>query len=229
MLYFFPTSPYLAIIGDMVNSKKMTDRNSAQNKLKTILNVINKKYESDIASNFMITLGDEFQGLLRKGCNVMNIISEIEAEIYPIQMRFGIGIGSIKTEINHEIPLGADGPAYHNARRMIEELKKLENRHRANYTNIMISSEYDNSDIDMLLNSVLSLCSTLKVKWTKRQREIINSYIINDENQYKTADSLKIGQSSVNKALIGSGFYTYQKAIETVNRTLSFGIGDDYV
>jgi hypothetical protein len=159
----------------------------------------------------------------------MNIIMEIEDEMQPIQMRFGIGEGSIQTEIVHDIPLGADGPAYHNARKMIEELKKLENRHKVNYTNIMIASEGNNFNIDMLLNSILSLCSTLKIKWTDRQREIISSYIINDENQYKAAAYLNIGQSSVNKALMGSGFYSYKNAIETINTALSNEAGDNYV
>lgn len=174
----------------------------------------------------MITLGDEFQGLMKCGNNVMKIILEIELEMHPIQMRFGIGLGSIETEVIREIPLGADGPAYHNARKMLEELKKLEKRNMANYSNMMIATEGDNSNIDMLLNSILSLCATIQSKWTNRQREIIYSYIENEKNQYETANKLKIGQPSVNKALTGSGYYSYQKAIETVSTTLSSIKGD---
>nr|WP_312576958.1 SatD family protein [Sedimentibacter sp.] len=229
MLFFFFSDPYIAIIGDIVNSKKLVDRNATQIKLKSLLKRIDEKYSDDIASDFMITLGDEFQGLLKCGNNVMNIISEIELEMHPIQMRFGIGLGSIETEINREIPLGADGPAYHNARKMIEELKKLEKRNMANYSNMMIATEGDNSNIDMLLNSILSLCATIQSKWTNRQREIIYSYIENGKNQYETANKLKIGQPSVNKALTGSGYYSYQKAIETVSTTLSSVKGDHYV
>ncbi|WP_113920216.1 hypothetical protein [Alkalibaculum bacchi] len=66
-------------------------------------------------------------------------------------------------------------------------------------------------------------------KKTKRQREIISSYIKSEENQYKTADKLKISQSSVNKALIGSGFYSYQNGIETVSNFLSGIKGEQYV
>ncbi|MGB4437795.1 MAG: SatD family protein [Sedimentibacter sp.] len=229
MFFFFFSVPYIAIIGDIVNSKKLDDRHAVQIKLKSLLKRIDEKYTDDSASNFMITLGDEFQGLLKCGNNVMNIISEIELEMYPIKMRFGIGLGSIETEINREIPLGADGPAYHNARKMIEELKKLEKRNMANYSKMMIATEGDNSDIDMLLNSILSLCATIQSKWTNRQREIIYSYIENEKNQYETADKLKIGQSSVNKALTGSGYYSYQKAIETVSTALSSVKGDHYV
>jgi len=114
-------------------------------------------------------------------------------------------------------------------RKMIEALKKLEKKNMSNYSNIMIATEGDNSNIDMLLNSILSLCATIQSKWTNRQREIIYSYIENGKNQYETADKLKIGQPSVNKALKGSGYYSYQKAIETVNTALSSVKGDHYV
>lgn len=229
MFFFFYATPYIAIIGDIIDSKKIKDRNSVQLKLKSIFNKINNKYSNEIASNFMITLGDEFQGLLKCGNNAMNIISEIEMEIHPVKLRFGIGVGSIETEINREIPLGADGPAYHNARRMIDELKKSEKRNMSSYSNIMIASGEANSNIDILLNSIFSLSATVKSKWTDRQKEIIYSYINSEKNQYKTADKLGIGQSSVNKALTGSGYYSYQKAIESVNIVLSKVKGDGCV
>ncbi|RBP66787.1 SatD family protein [Alkalibaculum bacchi] len=118
----------------------------------------------------MITLGDEFQGLLNYGEDVMNIISDIELEMFPIRIRFGVGIGTLTTEVNREIPLGADGPAYYNARKMIDELKKIERMNRKSDSNIMIASE-KNHDNDMMLNAILSLCFTLQSKWTKRQRD----------------------------------------------------------
>lgn len=226
---FFFNNVYIAIIGDIVNSKRLDDRNTVQMKLNSLLKNINLKYTDSIASNFMITLGDEFQGLLKYGNNIMDIISEIEIEMHPVKLRFGIGIGSIVTEINRELPLGADGPAYHNARKVIEELKKLEKRYMANYSNIMIASEGDNLNIDMLLNSVFSLCFTIRNKWTDRQREIIFSYIKNEKNQYEAAEKLEIGQPSVNKALNSSGYYSYQRAVETIDKVLSSVNGSRYV
>jgi hypothetical protein len=184
------------------------------------LNNINEKYKDDIASSFMITLGDEFQGLLKCGKNTVSIISEIEAAMLPVKLRFGIGIGTIETEINPDIPLGADGPAYHNARKMINELKKKENQYRESHSNIMIASVQD-EHIDILLNAILSLCSTLKSKWTPRQIEIINCYVASSSNQYKTAENLNITQSSVNKALDNSNYYSYRKAIDTVSLVLN--------
>lgn len=221
MFYFFNFDPYIAVIGDIVKSKKVIERNEAQKKLKTVLEKINKKYGNEIASNFMITLGDEFQGLLKCRKNIIRIISEIEMAMFPIQLRFGIGIGKIDTEINRDIPLGADGPAYHNARKMIDELKRKERKYETNYSNVMICSQGDNEQIDMLLNTILSLCSAIKAKWTSRQMEIISCYIKSGKNQHRAAEKLGISKSSVNKALNNSNYYTYQNAIDIVNSVLS--------
>ena len=48
----------------------------------------------------MITLGDEFQGLLKNGSAAVFIIDKIEREMYPIKFRFGLGVGEITTDIN---------------------------------------------------------------------------------------------------------------------------------
>lgn len=42
----------------------------------------------------------------------MEIITEIESVLYPVNIRFGVGIGKITTEINRELSIGADGPGY---------------------------------------------------------------------------------------------------------------------
>ncbi|HHW45393.1 MAG TPA: hypothetical protein GXX17_00605 [Clostridiales bacterium] len=221
MSYRSNSNTYIAVIGDIINSKKIPNRNEVQNKLKAILKQINQKYGDDIESNFMITLGDEFQGLLNSGKNLIKIISEIEFAMFPIKIRFGIGIGAIETEINKEMPFGADGPAYHNARQMIEELKSRDKKYEANHSNIMICSQGNNAQADTLLNTILSLCSAIKAKWTPRQIEIISCYIESGKNQLRAAEKLGINQSSVNRSLNYSDFYTYEKAMDVVNSVLS--------
>lgn len=214
---------FIAVIGDIVDSKKLKNRYQVQENFRAVLEDINVRYSDDIASNFMITLGDEFQGLLKSCDHIMDIIADIEMKMYPIQMRFGIGIGSITTEINRLMPLGADGPAYHCARNMIQQIKANERKVKSNRANIMIASEGEDEMRDMLVNAIFSLCATLQNKWSPRQREIIYSYVQNSENQVKTAESLGISQSSVHKALHLSGYYTYKQAVESVILALKGG------
>lgn len=90
-----------------------------------MLTQINQKYKEQIASKFLITLGDEFQGLLLNGSQALTIVEELKRKMYPIEIRFGIGVGEITTKIDREKALGADGPSYYYARNAIEQLKKM--------------------------------------------------------------------------------------------------------
>ncbi|MDD4541660.1 MAG: SatD family protein [Eubacteriales bacterium] len=211
---------YVAIIGDIVDSKRLKDRKATQQKYKDILSDVNLKYSEDIAAKFSITLGDEFQGLLKNRSNIMKIISEIEMAMSPVEMRFGIGIGDINTDINFDNSREIDGTAYHRARRMIEEVKGIRSQHAGRDASLMICSEDENEEIDELLNSILSVCTALKSKWTERQKEIIQAYLLNEENQYKAAKYLDIGQSSVSKALNNARFYSFKAALDNVNSFL---------
>lgn len=212
---------YVAIIGDIIESKKILDRKNTQQKLKKVLSDININYAEDIASKFTIALGDEFQGLLKNRNSIVKIMTEIEMAMIPVEIRFGIGIGDISTDISLNNSLEIDGSAYHRAREMIKEVEGKKTKYSKPRSNIMLSSGENSQEIDKLLNSIFSVCTALKSKWTDRQKEIIFAYLSNGENQYKTAYALHIGQPSVNKALNNAQFYSYKAAIDSVDAFLS--------
>ena len=103
----------------------------------------------------------------------MNIIGEIEREMYPIEIRFGIGIGRITTNINKKMALGADGPGYHKARNAIEYLKENEKRKQAVAADIRLEVESDNQSTTLMINTILELMTAIKTSWSSRQRELI--------------------------------------------------------
>lgn len=226
---FVNYKPYIAIIGDIVGSKKIKERDIVQKKLNNTLDIINKKFSDGVASKFMITLGDEFQGLLKEGSNTIEIIEYIERKMHPVQIKFGIGIGEITTAINPDIPFGADGPAYYNAREMINYLKEIKRRKKEADTNIMIGTRNKNNEPDIILNAIFALCTFIKSKWTNRQREIIYDCMEHGDNQIKVAERLGITQSSVQKILSNSGYYTYKKTMTTISNVLSEIKGDTNV
>ena len=223
--FVFDFKPYIAIIGDIVDSKEIVNRNDVQNRLAVVLNQINVDYHDDISSNFMITLGDEFQGLLSRGQDIICIIQTIEAKMYPVQIRFGIGVGDIKTDINPNIPFGADGTAYHDARDMIEEIRTNTGKQKSSQCNIKISIDQF-PEIEELTNAILALCTALKEKWSKRQREIIFDYFEHGDSQVNAAKRLGITQSSIHKGFASANFYTYKNSMDIVSKMLDQIRGD---
>lgn len=214
-------NPFAAIIGDIKQSRSITDRKEVQEQFRIILQNINEKYAEDIASQFMITLGDSFQGLLKNKKAILSIIFEIELAMAPIELRFGIGLGGISTTLQRENSMEIDGTAYHRARQMIETIEGEENKYTKSETNIMLCSGEKQQKADQLLNTIFSLATALKSKWSERQKEVIYAYFNNEENQYKTAAALGIGQSSVNKALNTAKYYTYKAAMTEASLFIS--------
>ena len=110
---------YLALIADVIDSKIVQERFDLQKQLEKTLQKINELFKDYLASSFTLTLGDEFQALLKMDAPVFQIIDTLRSELKPTQLRFGIGLGEIVTDIDPLQSIGADGPAYWNARAAI--------------------------------------------------------------------------------------------------------------
>lgn len=50
---------YIAMIGDVIESKSIKERQQSQDQLNKILKQLNEQYQTTIVSNFTITTGDE--------------------------------------------------------------------------------------------------------------------------------------------------------------------------
>ena len=113
---------YIALIGDLIESKQLKNRKQAQKDLQDMMAVLNQDYRDYLVSPFTVTTGYEFQALLRPNPKIMQFLDQI-ALGFPHSIRFGLGLGEIVTDINREQSIGADGPAYWRARAAIEGIK----------------------------------------------------------------------------------------------------------
>jgi hypothetical protein len=214
---------YYALIGDIVDSKAIQNRLEVQETLSNYLETINQTFHDDISANFIITLGDEFQGLLKSPTHLFEIIMKIQIIMQPYKIRFGIGMGQILTKINNKMSIGADGPAWWNARNMIIELKQNEKGMKS-ISNIKISGLKNKLVLD-LININLSICYSIEQKWTIDQKQIIDYIIIyygltDKFTQKKLADELNISTVNLNKKLKLSLFYDYMKAKAIITHLL---------
>ena len=216
---------YVAIIGDIIHSKSILNRRNIQIKLKDVLEQINKEYIQEVSAKFIITLGDEFQGLLSSTNNILQIIDRIQFEMYPVRIRFGIGFGEIETEIIKDMAIGADGPAYHYAREMINYIKICEKGKMFGSTNIMFKSD-THIDLITLINSSLQLCSYLERNWTDKQRILLKLMILKQKKQQEAATELGIEQSSVQRRLKAAGYYDYISVKASINTILRENWGE---
>ena len=220
MSTFHSDRSFIAIIGDIRGSRSLTQRREIQENLGIILQEINEGFEADIAAKFLITLGDEFQGLLFDGRSLLKIIEKIKMSLYPVTFRFGIGMGQITTNIFSEMALGADGPAFYRARSAIELLKENESKKKAVLSDLSFRFEEKSSTTERLLNTAFTLLYSLEHTWTDRQREIITDQLFHQDGQKASALRLGITQSAVHKALSAGSYYTYEKALKEITSVM---------
>lgn len=114
---------HLVLIGDLIDSRQITDRAAAQQVLAAGLKRLNKTSGSSLTSPYTLTLGDEFQAVFHRADTVFSDIISLLHQLEPVQIRFSLALGDITTALNHRQALAMDGPAFYRARAGIDHLK----------------------------------------------------------------------------------------------------------
>ena len=198
---------YLALIADVIDSKMVQERFDLQKQLEKTLQTMNELFGEFIASNFTLTLGDEFQGLLKVDAPVFQIIDTLRSELTPTQLRFGIGLGEIVTDIDPLQSIGADGPAYWNARAAINLVHQ-----KNDYGNTQIY--FSSGKEDFFVNALIASGEAIRSGWRGSQEEILLDLLkrcVYSENfsQQDLAQSLAINPSALSKRLKSSSIRVY--------------------
>ena len=183
---------YIAIIADIIASRALPNRAACQQLLEEFLLRLNNTQPKAIVSRFIITIGDEFQGLLRADAQeaLVDIWRSIDAAAFPFHLRMAIGCGKIDTALKTEA-VGMDGPAFHRARHGLEHLKQ----HGGSLT-----FQTGNDKCDMHLNTIAVLWDAVRSSWTKRQRAIYASYR-NSKSQRDLAQAYGVSPSAISRML----------------------------
>lgn len=200
---------YLALIADVIDSKMVQERFDLQKQLEITLQKINGLFADYLASCFTLTLGDEFQALLKVDAPVFQIIDTLRSELTPTQLRFGIGLGEIVTAIDPLQSVGADGPAYWNARAAINFVHQ-----KNDYGNTQIYFSSGKENQDFFVNALIASGEAIRSGWRDSQEEILlnllkRSVYSESFSQQDLAQSLAINPSALSKRLKSSSIRVY--------------------
>ena len=200
---------YLALIADVIDSKMVQERLDLQKQVEKTLQKMNELFGDYLASRFTLTLGDEFQALLEVDAPVFQIIDTLRSELTPTQLRFGIGLGEIVTAIDPLQSIGADGPAYWNARAAINLVHQ-----KNDYGNTQIYFSSGKENQDFFVNALIASGEAIRSSWRGSQEEILLDLLkrcVYGENfsQQDLAQSLEINPSALSKRLKSSSIRVY--------------------
>jgi hypothetical protein len=180
--------PLLVIIGDLVSSRTLPDRQDVQRRLEVALHQVNAA-RAGLTSPYTLTLGDEFQAVLDRGSRVFLDAVTIQAAVHPVLVRFSLAVGDLSTAVNPHQALGMDGPAFHDARAGIETLKNQDS---------LLRLCLADPDTTALANAGLSLISHAFRRWQTRRIQILSA-LQNDRPVPEIAEALEISEQAVYK------------------------------
>lgn len=208
---------YIALIGDLISSKRIASRRQMQERMEEVFDSINREFKDYFASKLTLTIGDEFQCLLKPNRDIPLLMDVLERRL-GLAFRLGLGAGTISTKINPELSLGADGEAYWRAREAIEYV------HDKNWNGkchiYFIGQSAETNDI---MNTLFACSETFKHGWTALQRETFHALLDAgiyepDFFQKEVAQAMNISESSLTKRLNSGNIKLYLQVRTTLGK-----------
>ena len=200
-----------ALIADIVKSKEIINRADFQKQLEKKLENISNSNKK-IISPYTITLGDEFQVIYKNANDILIDLFDIILFIYPVRLRVAVGIDYLHTEIKNDSSIGMDGPAFHNARKGIENLKKFDS------TIVQFYDSRNDIDLEFINNGLVLVFSEIN-KWK------LNTYktfirLLNNKKVNDIYPEINISQRGVYKIINTNSIENYIDFFNSLNNKL---------
>ncbi|WP_022818755.1 SatD family protein [Fusobacterium russii] len=147
---------YCALMIDLKKSRSYSTkiRNSIQNSMMEIINILNEIFENSLEKKVDFSAGDEIQGLFISSIAAYLYYRFFSMLIFPFEIRAGIGLGTWDVVIEGASTTAQDGIVYHNARKAINDARKS-----LEYSVLFYSMQKKDSIINSLINTVVLINS----------------------------------------------------------------------
>lgn len=198
-----PGKPCIALIADMVKSRELppAQRPKIQERFKHFVDNLNKSYARYLSSRFVITLGDEFQGLLTSATPIPHLMWDIQQRFADRRLRVGIGFGVLYTPLQ-KVAINIDGPALYFARAAIQ---------RAAQERLFGGVFFGFGELDPILNGMARILWFHRSKLTAQQLRI-TELLRGGISQSDVAQKLGITRQAVSKQAASTGWRSYAEA-----------------
>lgn len=186
------TEALYVVLADVVGSRNIPDRIAFDRKMEAAVTELNNRYAAFLVLPLRAWKGlDEIATVTNSSKVLYGLADDLNQMLAPDQIRLAVAQGSLDIIPGDGDVTQADGPAFHKAAAMMNELKK---------EGLLFAAETGSVALDLQLKLNINLLLLLKEGWTARQRTIYEAYR-NQPNQEAIAKSLEVTQQSVSKSL----------------------------
>lgn len=183
---------YCVVLGDVVASRDITDRESFQKTARETFRAINDEHNSYIRADFSYIKGiDEFGGVLTSVAPVAAIQRTLSRSMHPEQLRLAAAVGEIDITMEPGNPASMDGPAFATAARVLTEIERDGDTFRLDGTEPLV---------DGVISDQITLLDVIRQRWSERKMEVVRASERN-ETQTAVAETLGITRQAVSNHL----------------------------
>ena len=156
---------------------------------------------------YAVTAGDEFQTIVRSYDRLPELIFDLRARLWPLQLRMGIGIGSVPGRLRAPVNR-MGGEAFQRARAALEGIKK----NAGNKFRVLTAFATNDAVFDSTANLIYALQDTLLRKITEKQWETI--LVFRQKRRLEAAArALRLDASTVSRNLKRGYFWQVEETM----------------
>ena len=211
---------YCVMICDVKGSRALVDWPIIVGRIEKVLKNINSIFHDEVCIDFKLTVGDEFQGVLKTPKNAYDLYLYIKSNL-PVEVYCGIGIGDIEKPNNKDT--GMRGAAFYRAREALEFCKKKKR-------GVFLKSDERKNQVDDIINTMFLFFETIERSWTKRQKEIVSYYRLHSDYTYEEiGKKFGISRQSVYQILKSANWHIVLEGESLIQRLLMGFVKDNYL
>lgn len=170
---------YFILMADIINSSTINARDQMMIRFKEITSQIAKRSAGSFLSPVTITLGDEFQSVvknLEEGVSVILSLEETLLRMYkPFDLRYVLYYGPIDTPINEQIAYEMYGEGLSGARNTLNKMKKSSDNR--------FLIKLDKEENSLYLTGLFRIFQSFYDGWTVNDSKFVASFL--DNKDYK--------------------------------------------
>ena len=198
-----PQRPCIAVIADIVGSRRFrgAQRGAVQRRFDALVRQLNQRFHGKLLAPFVISRGDEFQGLLRGAGILPDMIWNLELWFTTADVRVGIGYGTLETPPGSNV-LQLDGPVLHRAREALDvaaTTKRLGGVFRG----------FGEAG-DPILNGIARLLHRQRERMSARQRGVLQ-HLREGSTQMAIAKKLGLTKQAISDHARAAGWEAYRE------------------
>ena len=168
----------IVLMADIIGSSKRAGKELMM-QFKQLTDSVKRKHTKRFLSPITITLGDEFQSVVKSVEDAMAVVVELEEKIielnFEFKLRYSIYEGEIDTPINKEVAYGMLGEALTKARATLDDMKSKK------YERFFISL-IDKKQAEIIQNYFLLYISFIDA-WKASDYPLVYAFI--DKDNYR--------------------------------------------